>query len=72
MFRQTIPSAYTVTVFIDCKTAGLDMGDNWNAIRRADLVRQISDSFVVVCIFSLRFIFGMNVLQPKFIVNIRT
>ena len=41
------------------------MSDNWNAIRRADLVRQISDSFVVVCVFSLRFIFGMNVLQPK-------
>ena len=48
------------------------MSDNWNAIRRADLVRQISDSFVVVCVFSLRFIFGMNVLQPKFIVNTRT
>ena len=59
-------------VFIECKSPGLTMGENWKARRRADLLRQMSYSFLVDCISSLRFIFGINVLQPKFSVDTRT
>ena len=46
----------------------------WKARNRAgakDFLRSMSDYFVVVCVSSLRFIFGMNVLQPKYNVNTR-
>ena len=54
---------------------GLTMGENLTSAvaKLKDLLTTImSDSFVIVCVFSLRFMFVMNVLQPKFSVNTRT